>query len=398
MLFTFLLVISISAFLVNSFLFFKIFPRISIRSIFNTSQSIYFLYVSIISPVIFLTYYFVISSKNELQILHMDSNNTELYQDTHALHRRNCWIYYFTRPLGKVPGIVFSFCSLVYRYLYVTMADRGFLVGGSDNLRLSNKLYFIFVFFLCTFQTSIYVSSAIKYDGTEQYMKQINRVCLLVGFDYSNLHPNVFKDSFVKPLFIKLVFLSLSSFFTIFCKVRVQTYTKAVCPDKKYSAFGGKYRRNFQTLSENFFFFQSIFIYILVGQCIHIGYYIMGDSLDKDLMFNSWMIYTFTFDLYTFLYLPAKWLHLSRSRYLSIWHQEPEHEKKPFYASKPIIVPRRDILCAHVIKRKRHRNIQIPIITITHPEGVEQRKRKILMTGHRLGESLQENDKRVKID
>ena len=381
MLFTFLLVISILAFLVNSFLFFKIFPRVRIRSIFNTSQSIYFLYVSIISPVIFLTYYFVISSKNELQILHMDSNNTELYQDTHALHRRNCWIYYFTRPLGKVPGIVFSFCSLVYRYLYVTMADRGFLVGGSDNLRLSNKLYFIFAFFLCTFQTSIYVSSAIKYDGTEQHMKQIDRVCLLVGFDYSNLHPNVFKDSFVKPLFIKLVFLSLFSCFTVFCKVRVQTYTKAVCPDKKYSAFGGKYRRNFQTFSENFFFFQSIVVYNLIGLCMHIGYYLMGDSIDKDLMFNSWMIYSFILDLYTLLYLPARWLHLSRSRYLFIWHQDQENEKKAFYARKPIIIPRRDNLCAHGIKKKRHRKIQIPIITITHPEGVEQRKKKLLMTG-----------------
>ena len=234
------------------------------------------------------------------------------------MHRRNCWIYYFTRPFGKVPGVVFSFCSLVYRYLYITMADRGFLVGGSHNFRLSNILYFIFVFFLCVFQMSLYVSHAIQYDATEHYMRHHDRVCLLVGFDYSMLHPDVFKNSFVKPLFLKGVFMSLFSCFAIFCKVRFKTYTSSVCPNKRYSAFEGNYRRNFQTFLENFFFFQSDVVNILAALGVHTGYYLVGDKLDKDLMFNSWMIYTFIFDLYTFLYLPAQWLYLSKSRYLYI--------------------------------------------------------------------------------
>ena len=112
------------------------------------------------------------------------------------------------------------------------------------------------------------------------------------------------------------------------------------------------------------------------------------------------MMYTFSFDLYTFLYLPAKWIYLSKSRYLYIWYQEPENEKKPFYARKPIILPRRDPISFNIIKGKRHK---VSVITITNSEqegyklmgvqAMKQRKKGLLVTG----DSFCENHKRIRI-
>ena len=191
-------------------------------------------------------------------------------------------------------------------------------MGGLDSLKPSNVLYLVFVFFLSIFQMFLYVSYALKYDGSEENMFHLDRVCLLVGFDFSRLQKDAFKEIFVKPVFLKSVHMLLLSCVAAYCKLKIENFTKSVCPSKKYSCFGGNYRRNFQTFYENYVLVQTYILYILSGCGLHTCYYMLGDRLDTNMMFNSWMFYTLSFDLYTLLYLPARWLLISRQNYLNI--------------------------------------------------------------------------------
>ena len=123
MIFILVIFICIFSFLVNFQLFCKIFSRASIKSIFNTSQSVYFLYSSLIAPALILCYYYVISSKNDLQSYLQFPIIQETLDNFNKAHRANCWLYFFSRPIAMVPGLTVTYCNIVYRYLYVTMAS-----------------------------------------------------------------------------------------------------------------------------------------------------------------------------------------------------------------------------------------------------------------------------------
>ena len=238
---------AIASMFVNLLLFWKIHRRNDINSVFNRSQSLLFLYLGIVAPLTFFVHYLVTASKQEFYPYLIDPLRTEEIESVRQIHQYACWLSFYIRPLTRVPCMALLFCTLVYRSVYVTLASFGL----HKNISLSNRLFFIFIFFFLFFQILLFVVSASIYDGDDSSMVPYLRICMLAGLEYNKSDSNPFKENFLKPMLMKLVFISLESSFAIFCKIKTDKYVQAMFPKGKFSALGGSYRRNFQTFYEN---------------------------------------------------------------------------------------------------------------------------------------------------
>lgn len=185
-------------------------------------------------------------------------------------------------------------------------------------MKIVNLLYWIFFILLVSISSAFLPFSAMLDRSPQKYPQNLifGKICHLESLPEKSFKEVLAKDrlwGFAFPL----IYFTFILFFTFKNKFLVQEKCLA---QKTFACFGGKYRRNLQTFEESmhqalywcmFIIFENILLMIL-------------ESLTKQLGGNSiFIIYNACFfifgDLYHGLYLPIKYIHLSRRDYFVLW-------------------------------------------------------------------------------
>ena len=219
---------------VNLTLFVKLFTHPTLKSIFNISHSLHFLLVSLLSPALITVYYLVMTS-----LLEIDNKSIENMEAIFEDQKTYCSLFFTIRINLIIYGINFSFFNILYRCLYVTIADLGFLTETRNHFQLAHVLYYVVLIFYCCFQFLSHFVNYLGSSGKVEDMMILERICNLASLDFED--PEVFRNMFLKPLGMRLIAIIIYSYFAWRFRRRVRTFQK-----QHPSSIGGCYRRNFR--------------------------------------------------------------------------------------------------------------------------------------------------------
>ena len=136
---------------------------------------------------------------------------------------------------------------------------------------------------------------------------------------------------------------------TMLFYLKVHRFMNRLCPNRKYSAIGGSKRRNLLTFRDIFWYLNSYSGHVFMENVSLLLFYYFHDTLQPSYAFYSIYGSDFIFDIYTSLYLPAKWIKMSQDEYFNIWTkisednfvESADNDKPTFYVSRPSYEPRR---------------------------------------------------------
>ena len=202
--------------------------------------------------------------------------------------------------------------------MIVQNADYGFTVNGKVDMKIVNFLYWILFVVLVSISLTFLPISAIIDNKGEEYPRNVifGKICLRETLPDKSFKEVLAKDrlwGFAFPL----IYFTFILFWTIKNKFLVQDKCLA---QKTFACFGGKHRRNLQTFQESmhqafywclFIVFENILLVILESSSNQLGIQTIF------IIYNA-CFYIFG-DLYHGLYLPIKYIRLSRRDYFVLW-------------------------------------------------------------------------------
>ena len=220
-----------------------------------------------------------------------------------------------------------------------SLAKYGY-VKGSVNMRLLTGLYWMFLMMQVTIASTFMPITQIM-DKKSLYPENIifGKICLQQNLSEQNSDGIVQKyrlNGFIFPI----VFGSL----IVFWYMKIQTMIKTQCSSfKTFGCYGGKYRRNLQTLKEHLA--QSFYwIFFIVMENVLVVFLKMySKEIGDRKLFIIYNIFFVIFgDIVTGLLLPIKYIIVSRKEYQILWSSTVTNQVEEKSPKSSVKIPRRE--------------------------------------------------------